>query len=257
MDSTGTLGCIQVSHRTSLILAERGYVVKERGIISVKGKGQMLTFYVIGRKISRSWRFGKTVNQGNNSLAEVVYGMVRARKRRTARRKGKGKVIQQSNTREHMSSQPDSDPVSADQVSSREFSDNAKSRLLMPPPPPPLLQIDPSSETDEDEEHTGANVNSSMEVANKFIRNGNEIRRSLRRINSLTRRKLSPSSIKDAMSSQTKSPTPISKSPKRKHSQGSIDTGTGNMTLMAGNTTVVDTTARVEPDFNNCSARLV
>ena len=50
-----------------------------------------------------------------------------------------------------------------------------------------MLQIDPSSETDEDEEHTGTNVNSSMEVANKFIRNGNEIRRSLRRINSLTR----------------------------------------------------------------------
>ena len=50
-----------------------------------------------------------------------------------------------------------------------------------------VLQIDPSSETDEDEEHTGTNVNSSMEVANKFIRNGNEIRRSLRRINSLTR----------------------------------------------------------------------
>ena len=48
------------------ILAERGYVVKERGIISVKGKGQMLTFYVIGRKISRSWRFGKTVNQVKN-----------------------------------------------------------------------------------------------------------------------------------------------------------------------------------------------
>ena len=66
-------------------------MVKERGIINVKGKGDMLTFYVIGRKISRSWRFGKTVNQGNNSLAEVVYGMVRARKRRTARRKGKGR----------------------------------------------------------------------------------------------------------------------------------------------------------------------
>ena len=49
----------------------------------------MLTFYVMGRKISRSWRFGKTVNQNNNSLAEVVYGMVRARKRRSARR-GKG-----------------------------------------------------------------------------------------------------------------------------------------------------------------------
>ena len=60
-----------------------------------------------------------------------------------------------------------------------------------------------------------------------------------------------------AMSSQTKSPTPISKSPKWKHSQGSIDTGTGNTTVVTGNTTVVDTTARVEPDFNNCSARLV
>ena len=111
MDSTGTLGCIQVSQQTATVsqffhfceknhifslcffifqlLAERGYIVKERGVINVKGKGEMLTFYVMGRKISRSWRFGRTVNQGNNSLAEVVYGMVRARKRRTAR-KGKG-----------------------------------------------------------------------------------------------------------------------------------------------------------------------
>jgi adenylate cyclase 8 len=65
------------------ILSERGYIVKERGLIQVKGKGEMLTFYVLGRKISRSWRFGRTVSlQGNNSLAEVVYGMVRARKRR-------------------------------------------------------------------------------------------------------------------------------------------------------------------------------
>jgi adenylate cyclase 8 len=67
----------------SQILSERGYIVKERGLIQVKGKGEMLTFYVLGRKISRSWRFGRTVSlQGNNSLAEVVYGMVRARKRR-------------------------------------------------------------------------------------------------------------------------------------------------------------------------------
>ena len=74
------------------ILAERGYIVRERGVINVKGKGEMLTFYVMGRKISRSWRFGKTVNQNNNSLAEVVYGMVRARKRRSARR-GKGMYV--------------------------------------------------------------------------------------------------------------------------------------------------------------------
>ena len=53
----------------------------------------MLTFYVLGRKISRSWRFGRTVSlQGNNSLAEVVYGMVRARKRRKTT---KGKLLLQ------------------------------------------------------------------------------------------------------------------------------------------------------------------
>jgi hypothetical protein len=35
------------------ILSERGYIVKERGLIEVKGKGEMFTFYVLGRKISR------------------------------------------------------------------------------------------------------------------------------------------------------------------------------------------------------------
>ena len=61
-------------------------------MIQVKGKGDMLTCYVLGRKISRNLFFGKTVTAGNNSLAEVVYGMVRARKRRTAR-KGSGKSL--------------------------------------------------------------------------------------------------------------------------------------------------------------------
>ena len=122
MDSTGTLGCIQVSQQTATVsqffhfcekiislcffifqlLAERGYIVKERGVINVKGKGEMLTFYVMGRKISRSWRFGRTVNQGNNSLAEVVYGMVRARKRRTAR-KGKGSKSSYRSSNPHFS----------------------------------------------------------------------------------------------------------------------------------------------------------
>jgi hypothetical protein len=64
---------------------ERGYVVKERGVIYVKGKGDMNTCFVMGRKIWRARPFGQTVNQGN-SLAEVVYGMVRARKRRTGKR---------------------------------------------------------------------------------------------------------------------------------------------------------------------------
>ena len=68
------------------ILRDRGYLLKERGVIQVKGKGEMLTSYVLGRKISRKWHFGRTVSSGNNSLAEVVYGIVRNRKRRTGRR---------------------------------------------------------------------------------------------------------------------------------------------------------------------------
>ena len=166
----------------------------------------------------------------------------------------------QSNNQVH-GSQADSDPVSGDQVSSREFNDPAKSRLLIPPPP--MLTVDPSSETDDEEDiiandNTNAGNNSStLEASNatKFIRNGNELRRSLRRINSLTRRKLSPSSIKDAITGlpitvQAKSPTPTVKSPKnRKHSHGSIDTGTGSA--------AVTTVELQEPEFNTCSARLV
>ena len=64
-----------------MILSERGYAVKERGIINVKGKGNMRTYFILGRKISR--RYGRGSGAANNSLAEVVYGMVRARRRRT------------------------------------------------------------------------------------------------------------------------------------------------------------------------------
>ena len=175
--------------------------------------------------------------------------------------KSVGQCGPQSNNQVH-GSQADSDPVSGDQVSSREFNDT-KSRLLIPPP---MLQIDPSSETDEDEDIIasdntnaaggggGAGTSSIEAVSNatKFIRNGNELRRSLRRINSLTRRKLSPSSIKDAISVQAKSPTtPTLKSPKkRKHSHGSIETGTGSAAA-------VTTVELQEPEFNSYSARLV
>jgi len=86
MDSTGLLGCIQASHKTAMILSERGYAVKERGVIKVKGKGLMRTYFVLGRKISRG-RYGKGGSgAANTSLAEVVYGMVRARRRRTFKR---------------------------------------------------------------------------------------------------------------------------------------------------------------------------
>ena len=65
----------------AVIVNERGYAVKERGMIDVKGKGNMKTFFILGRKISR--RLGRGSGATNNNLAEVVYGMVRARRRRT------------------------------------------------------------------------------------------------------------------------------------------------------------------------------
>ncbi len=53
----------------------------------------MNTFYVLGRKISRGRHLGATLAPGGqNSLAEVVYGMVRARKRRTAKKGEKGQL---------------------------------------------------------------------------------------------------------------------------------------------------------------------
>ena len=67
-----------------MILSERGYVVKERGIINVKGKGNMRTYFILGRKISR--RHGRGSGTTNNNLTEVVYGMARAKRRRTFRR---------------------------------------------------------------------------------------------------------------------------------------------------------------------------
>ena len=67
-----------------MILSDRGYAVKERGIMNVKGKGNMRTYFILGRKISR--RHGRGSGAANNSLAEVVYGMVRARRRRMFKR---------------------------------------------------------------------------------------------------------------------------------------------------------------------------
>ena len=75
---------VQASEKVALIVGERGYAVKERGIINVKGKGNMKTYFILGRKISR--RIGRGSGAANNNLAEVVYGMVRARRRRTFKR---------------------------------------------------------------------------------------------------------------------------------------------------------------------------
>jgi class 3 adenylate cyclase len=48
METTGVPGCIQVTERTRRLLGER-YVFQERGVIQVKGKGKMLTYFLSGR----------------------------------------------------------------------------------------------------------------------------------------------------------------------------------------------------------------
>ncbi len=53
MESQGLAGGIQVTHATYLLLQEQ-YVLEERGLIDVKGKGDMTTYLLMGRKIENS-----------------------------------------------------------------------------------------------------------------------------------------------------------------------------------------------------------
>nr|XP_033780772.1 adenylate cyclase type 4 isoform X1 [Geotrypetes seraphini]XP_033780773.1 adenylate cyclase type 4 isoform X1 [Geotrypetes seraphini]XP_033780774.1 adenylate cyclase type 4 isoform X1 [Geotrypetes seraphini] len=46
MDSTGVLGKIQVTEETAKVLQKLGYTCQKRGVIKVKGKGQLCTYYV-------------------------------------------------------------------------------------------------------------------------------------------------------------------------------------------------------------------
>uniref|UniRef100_A0A1A9VZY0 adenylate cyclase n=1 Tax=Glossina brevipalpis TaxID=37001 RepID=A0A1A9VZY0_9MUSC len=49
MESTGKAGCIQVTEETCNILQEFGYTFLQRGLVSVKGKGQLMTYYLQGK----------------------------------------------------------------------------------------------------------------------------------------------------------------------------------------------------------------
>ncbi|KAF8770565.1 adenylate cyclase type 5-like [Argiope bruennichi] len=53
MDSTGELSKIQVTHDVYLILKEHGYPLECRGYIKVKGKGEMLTYFLTDYKDSQ------------------------------------------------------------------------------------------------------------------------------------------------------------------------------------------------------------
>uniref|UniRef100_A0A8D8TR29 adenylate cyclase n=1 Tax=Cacopsylla melanoneura TaxID=428564 RepID=A0A8D8TR29_9HEMI len=52
MESTGRAGFIQVTEETMLILQHFGYMFEQRGLVSVKGKGQLMTYYLLGKNTS-------------------------------------------------------------------------------------------------------------------------------------------------------------------------------------------------------------
>lgn len=56
-----------------------------RGLVPVKGKGEMETYFVKGRAPSRFRRYEQGSSQNRKSLAAVVFGMVQARRRQTIR----------------------------------------------------------------------------------------------------------------------------------------------------------------------------
>lgn len=62
------------------MLTARGYNLEYRGLVPVKGKGEMETYYVVGRTSGGQGAFTRTPSQ-HASLAAVVYGMVQARRR--------------------------------------------------------------------------------------------------------------------------------------------------------------------------------
>ncbi|XP_050727539.1 adenylyl cyclase 78C-like isoform X3 [Eriocheir sinensis] len=85
MDSTGANDTIQIPKETAQILNFRDFRLQYRGKISVKGKGEMDTYFILGRKDTRQMNFNRQPST-YNSLAEVVYGMVQARKKQTIKR---------------------------------------------------------------------------------------------------------------------------------------------------------------------------
>ncbi|XP_069617043.1 adenylate cyclase type 4 [Ranitomeya imitator] len=61
MDSTGILGKIQVTEETSKVLQKLGYTCDRRGVIKVKGKGQLCTYFV-STDMARSSSQGNVLN---------------------------------------------------------------------------------------------------------------------------------------------------------------------------------------------------
>ncbi|XP_076247270.1 adenylyl cyclase 78C isoform X3 [Calliopsis andreniformis] len=80
MDSTGVMGKIQVPQDIARFLESRGYQTQKRGLIEVKGKGTMETYFVLGKGSMQQEGTIKHTTRCR-SLAAVVYGVVQARRK--------------------------------------------------------------------------------------------------------------------------------------------------------------------------------
>ncbi|EZA54802.1 hypothetical protein DMN91_007094 [Ooceraea biroi] len=80
MDSTGVMGKIQVPHDIARFLESRGYQTQKRGLIEVKGKGTMETYFVLGKSTVQQEGIARH-RSTCRSLAAVVYGVVQARRK--------------------------------------------------------------------------------------------------------------------------------------------------------------------------------
>lgn len=75
---------MQVTRAAYLVLCVRGFCFETRGLVDVKGKGQMETYLVVGKEIGSPAGVQRQPSS-RSSLAAVVYGMVRARRKHTIR----------------------------------------------------------------------------------------------------------------------------------------------------------------------------
>ncbi|XP_063358545.1 adenylate cyclase type 8 [Cydia amplana] len=71
MESTGKAGCIQVTEETCHILETFGYYFEQRGLVAVKGKGQLMTYYLQGKRDASA---GQTDNTNRPHGAEIAAG---------------------------------------------------------------------------------------------------------------------------------------------------------------------------------------
>ncbi|XP_058129316.1 adenylyl cyclase 78C [Anopheles ziemanni] len=97
MDSTGENWKVQVPDYTAALLQTKGYTCVQRGEVNVKGKGLMLTYWVLGKNVSASQLTSPALvpagvpqaqtpslqrqTSQHSSLAAVVFGMMQASKR--------------------------------------------------------------------------------------------------------------------------------------------------------------------------------